>query len=110
MIINRLIVPEYNNINLEINHTENGEKYVLPSDHRYYLLIAYPKEPFDPLCYSVSDSSHFSFPQQFPAGEYIFEVGIVDNDEKRTVLLPSLDERLKPINQLIILRRLSNEL
>lgn len=109
MIINRLIIPEYNNINFVVRHTENGEKYELPSDYRYYIIVAENKPPYNTICFYESYSEHFNFSQSFPAGEYIFEVGIIDEKDRRTVILPSLDERNKPMNQLIVLRRLNNE-
>lgn len=108
MIINRLIIPEYNDINFVVNHTENGEIYTLPPDYRYYIIVAKSESPFETVCFYESDSRNFSFSQTFPVGEYIFEVGIINDNGERTVILPSLDERLKPLNQLIVLRRLSH--
>ncbi len=108
MIINRLIIPEYNDINFVVNHTENGESYTLPPDYRYYIIVAEDEEPFETVCFYESDSKNFNFSQKFPVGEYIFEVGIINGKGERTVILPSLDERQKPLNQLIVLRRLNN--
>lgn len=108
MIINRLVIPEYNDINFVVNHTENGEIYNLPPDCRYYIIVAEDEAPFEPVCFCESDSRHFCFSQSFPVGEYIFEVGIINKNGERTVILPSLDERLKPLNQLIVLRRLNH--
>lgn len=107
MIINRLIIPEYNDINFVVNHTENGEIYNLPSDYRYYIIVAKGENPYETVCFYESDNRHFNFSQSFPVGEYIFEVGIINGNGERTVILPSLDERQKPLNQLIVLRRLS---
>ena len=107
MIINRLIIPEYNDINFVVNHTENGESYILPSDYSYYIIVAKGEMPFETVCFYQSDSRHFNFSQQLPVGEYIFEVGMINANGERTVILPSLDERQKPLNQLIVLRRLN---
>lgn len=110
MIVNRLIVPEYNDINFVIDHTENGEKYLLPEGYRYYIIIAQSSEPFTPLCYTVSDSEHMNFSPELGEGEYIFELGLITADGRKSVILPALDERLKPINQILVLRRLNDEL
>ncbi len=109
MILNRLIIPEHNELNFVLRHTENGEKYALPDSSRYYMIISKPDEPFEKVLFNETDTEYFSFPVDIPVGEYIFEVGIVNDDSERTVILPALDERLRPLNQLFILRRLDNE-
>lgn len=108
MILNRLIVPEGNSINFVLNHTENGEKYILPEGGSYYIIISEPAEPFEQVATCESENEYFSFPADLSAGEYIFEVGMNSSEGIRTVILPALDERLRPMNQLLILRRLNN--
>ncbi len=110
MIVNRLIVPEYNDINFVIDHTENGEKYQLPEGYRYYIIIAASSEPFTPICYAVSESEYMSFSPELSEGDYIFELGLITANGKKSVILPALDERLRPVNQLLVLRRLNDEL
>lgn len=106
MILNRLIVPEQNELNFVLRHTENGEKYILPGSCRYYMVISKPDEPFETVLIHESSTEYFSFPVDMPVGEYIFEVGMLNADSERTVILPALDERLRPLNQLFVLRRL----
>lgn len=109
MILNRLIIPEHNKLNFVLRHTENGEKYELPASCRYYMIISKPTEPFENVHFYESDTEYFSFSVEIPVGEYIFEVGIINGASERTVILPALDERLRPLNQLFVLRRLDNE-
>lgn len=109
MILNRLIIPEQNSLDFVLNHTENGEKYQLAPDSEYYILISKPTEPFEKVFFYKSATEHFNVPTDIPEGEYIFEVGIIDINAVRTVILPALDERLRPVNQLLVLRRLKNE-
>lgn len=109
MILNRLIVPENNDINFILNHTENGEKYDLPYNCRYYIIISKPVKPFEKVYFYETETEYFNMAAEIPMGEYIFEVGIINDENVRTVILPALDERLRPMNQLLILRRLENE-
>lgn len=109
MILNRLIIPEQNNLNFVLNHTENGEKYHLAPDSEYYILISKPTEPFEKISFHKSETEHFNISADIPEGEYIFEVGMIDGNAVRTVILPALDEKLRPLNQLLVLRRLKNE-
>lgn len=108
MILNRLIFPEGNSINFMLNHTENGNKYVLPQGGNYYIIISKPEEPFEQVAACTSENEYFNFTADLTAGEYIFEVGLNFADGTRTVILPALDERLRPMNQILILRRLNN--
>lgn len=107
MILNRLIVPEYNDLNFVLNHTENGEKYQLPVNSRYYIIVSESAEPFEKIFFHTSETEYFNISTDIPEGEYIFEIGVVRGDGERTVILPALDERLRPLNQLIVLRRLT---
>lgn len=107
MILNRLIFPEYNNMNFVLKHTENGEKYQLPNGGKYYIIISEAVEPFEKICVHESETEHFNFSAEIPEGEYIFEVGMTDGNAVRRVILPALDEKLRPLNQLIVLRRLT---
>ena len=106
MILNRLIIPEHNDLSFVFRHTENGEKFVLPESCRYYMIISKPYEPFENVLFNETDSENFCFPTEIPVGEYIFEVGMIDGNSHRRVILPALDERLRPLNQLLVLRRL----
>ncbi len=106
MILNRLIFPENNDINFVLSHTENGEKYELPSNCRYYIIISGSSEPFEKVCFYETETQFFNFSPEIPAGEYIFEIGMLNEENVRTVILPALDERLRPMNQLLVLRRL----
>lgn len=109
MIINRLIIPECNDLNFILNHTENGEKYQLPGNSRYYIIVSKPTEPFEKLFFYTTENEYFNVTTDIPEGEYIFEIGMINSKDARTVILPALDERLRPLNQLLVLRRLSNE-
>lgn len=109
MIQNRLILPERNTLNFVLNHKENGEKYILPDSYKYYIIISQSEEPFKKLIVHKTNSDKFSVNNTLPAGKYIFEIGIIDKNDNRTVILPALDERLNPLNQLLILRRLPND-
>lgn len=106
MIINRLIVSEYNDIDFVINHTENGEKYTLPADHRYYMIIAESNEPFGFVAQATSEDEHMHFNCNLNEGVYVFELGTIGPQGDMQVVLPALDEKLRPMNQLIVLRRL----
>ena len=109
MIQNRLIVPQQNNLRFVLDHTENDEKYNLAENSRYYIIISESAEPFEKRLFHKSESEYFNVFINLPDGEYVFEIGIIDENDKRTVILPALDERLRPLNQLLVLRRLKNE-
>ena len=109
MILNRLIIPECNELNFILNHTENGEKYQLPGNSKYYIIVSKPTEPFEKLFFYTTDTEYFNVETDIPEGEYIFEIGMINSKDRRTVILPALDERLRPLNQLLVLRRLTNE-
>ncbi len=105
MILNRLIVPYANQIRFDIEHHENDEKYALKPGERYYIYICMPDAPFSLLQREISSSNHFEFDCDLEYGEYIFEVGILNSSGATRVVLPALDERMRPLNQLLILRR-----
>lgn len=109
MIQNRLIIPERNPLNFVLNHKENGEKYTLPDSCSYYIIVSQSEEPFSKLIFQKTTCEKFSVSNNLSAGEYVFEIGIIDKNDNRTVILPALDERLNPLNQLLILRRLPND-
>ena len=106
MIVNRLIISEYNNIDFVINHTENGEKYTLPAGYRYYMTIAESNEPFAYIDQAVSKDEHMHFNGNLTEGVYIFELGTISPQGDMQVILPALDEKHRPMNQIIVLRRL----
>lgn len=106
MIVNRLITTEYNDIDFVVDHTENGEKYVLPDGFKYYMTIAEGTEPFGYVARAVSADEHMHFSGSLTEGEYIFELGILTPSGDSRVILPALDEKLRPMNQIIVLRRL----
>lgn len=107
MILNRLIIPELNDLNFVLNHTENGEKYQLSEDSKYYIIVSKSAEPFEKLFFYETETEFFNVSNNLPEGEYIFEIGIINKNDVRTVILPALDERLRPLNQLLVLRRLT---
>ena len=109
MIQNRLIVPEGNTLSFVLNHKENGEKYTLSDNCNYYIIVSQSEEPFGKQIFCKSNSENFSVSNNLSAGEYVFEIGIIDKNNNRRVILPALDERLNPLNQLLILRRLPND-
>lgn len=105
MILNRLIVPEGNNLVFDINHTVDGEKYQLKENEMYYIKIGEKNSPYDILTTFETQSGHFEFNCGLSFGEYVFEIGINDGD-LGVVILPAFDEKNRPVNQLLILRRL----
>ena len=109
MILNRLIFPEGNKLEFTVNHKENNEKYEPAQGEKYYISISLPKEPFEALMTFTSDDNHFSVLSGIDYGKYVFEIGIKDSSDDSRVILPAVDERGNPLNQLIILRRLKNE-
>ncbi|MBR5232974.1 MAG: hypothetical protein IKW03_02070 [Clostridia bacterium] len=106
MIINRLIVPEGNKLEFNVEHHENDKLYELAEGELYYIKISDSVDPFTLRAYILSQNSHFSFPLTIEEGEYVFEIGILDERQDSRIILPALDERHRPLNQLLILRRL----
>jgi len=106
MILNRLIFPEGNKLEFNIEHHENDKLYKLEKGEFYYIKISDAVEPFTIREQFLCDGSHFSVPTTLPDGEYVFEIGIMDKNAKFRIILPAVDERLRPLNQLLILRRL----
>lgn len=105
MILNRLIVPEGNNLVFDINHTVDGEKYQLKENETYYMKVGEKNSPYNILTTFESESAHFEVNSELSFGEYVFEIGI--NDGKLgVVILPAFDEKNRPLNQLLVLRRL----
>lgn len=109
MILNRLIFPQGNKLEFTVNHKENNEYYEPAQNEKYYINISLAKEPYESLISFTSDDNHFSVYSGLEYGEYVFEVGIVDSDGYSRIILPAVDERGNPLNQLLILRRLKNE-
>ena len=108
MIVNRLVAAEYNDLDFVIDHTENGEACTLPEGSRYYMMIARSSEPVEFVAQAFSEDKHMHFDGSLSEGEYIFELGIITRDGNSRVILPALDEKLRPMNQIIVLRRLKN--
>ena len=106
MIVNRLIIPEGNKLEFRIEHHENDKLYELKKGEFYYIKISDAVEPFPVREQFLSDGSHISVPTSLPDGEYVFEIGIMDKNAKYRIILPAVDERLRALNQLIVLRRL----
>ncbi len=106
MILNRLIFPEGNKLVFNVDHHENEKKYELARDEMYYMVISEPVEPFTVKETFLSDSNHFAVYSSLKEGEYVFEIGITDSSLQRRIILPAVDERHRPLNQLLILRRL----
>lgn len=107
MILNRLITAQGNTLRFHVNHTVNGEPYELQDGEKYYMAIASEDDPDTVLLNCVWNSSDFEMELELDEGIYIFEICLSKNLE-RQVIIPALDERHRPLNQLIILRRLSS--
>ena len=106
MILNRLVVPEGNNIRFGIEHKEDGIQYSLKNGESYYIKIIEPSEKGDIVHLSGSNTNYFDFTNHFKYGRYVFEVGISNSAGDTRIILPALDDRLQPLNELIILKRL----
>lgn len=109
MILNRLIFPEGNKLEFTVSHKENNQIYEPAQGEKYYMNISPAKEPFESVMTFTSDSNHFSVYAGLEYGEYVFEIGITDAEGYSRIILPAVDERGNPLNQLLILRRLKNE-
>lgn len=107
MILNRLVVPEGNNIRFGIEHKEDGGEYTLKKGESYYIKIIEPSEKGNIFHLAKSDTNYFDFANNFKFGSYVFEVGISAPAGKERIILPALDDRLQPLNELIILKRLT---
>lgn len=106
MILNRLIFPQGNILEFTVSHKENDCLYEPADGEKYYISIADAKDPFESLMTFTSDDSHFSVQAELDFGEYVFEIGITDSSGGSRIILPAVDERGNPLNQLLILRRL----
>ncbi len=109
MILNRMIFPCGNKIEFTVSHNENENKYVLEDNERYYIVISEASTQFRVLQREESNTNHFSFETDLSYGDYVFEIGIIDGKGNMRVILPAVDERLRPLNQLLLLRRMTNE-
>lgn len=108
MILNRLIFPEGNDIRFSVSHKENGEDYKLSDGEKYYIVISDETAPDSFVLSADSHNGYFLFPNNLPYGRYLFEVGILASDGTKRIILPALDERMQPVNEMLILRRLNN--
>lgn len=106
MILNRLIFPQGNRLDFTVSHSENGKQYQPDEGESYYMSISLVKEPYEAIMTFTSDNNHFSVDSDLEYGEYAFEIGITDSSGISRIILPAIDERGNPINQLLILRRL----
>lgn len=106
MILNRLIFPQGNKLEFTVSHSENGEKYQPADGESYYMSISLVQEPYEAMMTFTSDNNHFSVQSDLEYGEYVFEIGITDSSGSSRIILPAVDERGNPLNQLLILRRL----
>lgn len=107
MIQNRLITAEGNMLRFHVNHTVNGEVYKLSENERYYFSVAPEDDPGNILFTNLRVDGDFEFRIDIEAGMYVFELSLYDG-KTRQVIIPALDERNRPLNQLIVLRRLYN--
>lgn len=106
MILNRLVVPEGNNIRFFVAHKEDGETYKLRDGETYYIKIKTPSPNGAVMHEAGQANNYFDLKNDFKYGTYPFEVGIQSRNGDRRIILPALDDRLQPLNELIILRRL----
>lgn len=106
MILNRLIVPEGNPVTFYLNHSENGMEYVIGRDEYYYINISDENDPSSVCRHWETNQKYFDFESTLPEGRYVFEIGLRKADGSGIVILPALDERRHPLNELLILRRL----
>lgn len=108
MILNRLIFPEGNDIRFRVSHKENGSDYSLADGEKYYIVISSETAPESFKMMADSHDGYFLFPNKLSYGRYLFEVGVQSSDGTKRVILPALDERMQPMNEMLILRRLNN--
>ncbi len=106
MILNRLVFPEGNRLEFTVSHKENDEYYEPREGEKYYISISRVREPFESMVTFMSDDNHFAVQTGIEYGEYVFEIGIIDATGDSRIILPAVDERGNPLNQLLILRRL----
>lgn len=106
MIQNRIVTVEGNMVDFHINHTENGIKYELKDGEIYRIVISSDGEAGSVLVSIDSYSSDCSFEAGISEGVYVIEICLVRNGQSQ-VILPAVDERHRPLNQLIVLRRVS---
>ena len=108
MILNRLVTTEGNNLSFHINHTVNGKPYVLSEGERYYIAIAKESEPENLISTYSAPFADIEVVHQFEEGRYVFEISIGD-DSFRQVIMPALDDKHRPLTELIVLRRISDD-
>ena len=106
MILNRLILPEDNKLQFTFNYKEGDVDYELKKNETYYMSIAPAENPWTILLQYVTTNKDFSFFPELPEGRYVFEMGIKEPDGFERIVLPALDERRQPLNELLVLRRL----
>ncbi len=107
MIVNRIVMTEGNRLTLTLNHTVNGEPFALSVGQKYYIAVS-PENDCDNNCFvAFWDSDTLNIPNGLTEGTYIFEIGIYSS-LNREVIMPALDENRKPLNQLIVLKRIYN--
>lgn len=106
MVLNRLIITQGDPLRFHLNHTENGEVYQLADGEEYFLAVAREDCPEQMIFYCFNTCPDFEIYLSIDEGRYVFEVGIKNDSGDSRVILPSLDDRLRALNQLIVLRRL----
>lgn len=104
MILNRLVVPEGNYLVFTLNHMEGGEQYELKPGEMYYMSVAPYDEPHAAIVQFFTNTNHFNMRHGLDEGRYVFEIGVIAKSPK--VILPSVDERRQPLNELIILKKM----
>lgn len=109
MILNRLVITQGDPVRFHLNHSENGEIYQLGDGERYFATIAKEADPDEVMANLYPTDADFDFPLNLEEGSYVFEVGLISADGEKRVILPALDERHRPLNQLLVLRRLYGE-
>lgn len=106
MILNRLVVPEGNRIMFTLNHKEGDVDYELEPGENYYIAFATYDEPGKELERTMTNMKHFNCVNEFAEGRYVFEIGLMGGSRGTRIILPAVDERCQPLNELIILKKM----
>ena len=107
MILNRLVITQGDPLRFRVNHTENGEPYELGKNEKYFFAVGLENSEEPMLFYTFNYNPDFDMQLTIEEGSYVFEVGIVDDETGVSrVILPAFDERRRPLNQFLVLRRI----
>ena len=70
---------------------------------RYYIAIAAENDPDNLISIYSAPFADIEVVHQFSEGRYVFEISVGD-DSFRQVIMPALDDKNKPLTQLIVLK------